>query len=253
MAKQKQKPKDEGPKGAPEWVVTFTDMISLLVTFFVLLMTFSSLEDYDLLKVESWLSGNTGIVQNRGLVSVDLPEEDVQAATDVRRGAMYPHDRPADRLEENLAEMGQRKRPGDLEMFFEDVEDGILIEFGEEGIFPLGSAAVPAPLIKSLGEMAKVLEVYPHLVVIEGYPDRAFTPSSRFGTAEELSFARANACAQIMLRASNLPVERVQIIGMGEEPPPGDDARRKPRHHRQGVLIRVLTLSKLRASFVENR
>ena len=42
MAKKKKQQEDEAPPGAPEWIVTFSDMISLLVTFFILLMTFST-------------------------------------------------------------------------------------------------------------------------------------------------------------------------------------------------------------------
>ena len=67
MAKKKKKrPEDPGPKGAPEWVVTFTDMISLLVTFFVLLMTFSSIEDYDRLRVDGFLTGTRGNIKQIG-------------------------------------------------------------------------------------------------------------------------------------------------------------------------------------------
>ena len=37
---------DPGVEGAPEWITTFVDMISLLVTFFILLYTFSSIEEF---------------------------------------------------------------------------------------------------------------------------------------------------------------------------------------------------------------
>lgn len=33
---------DEAPAGAPAWVITFADLMSLLLTFFVLLLSFSS-------------------------------------------------------------------------------------------------------------------------------------------------------------------------------------------------------------------
>ena len=33
---------DDAPPGAPEWIVTFADLMSLLLTFFVLLLSFSS-------------------------------------------------------------------------------------------------------------------------------------------------------------------------------------------------------------------
>ncbi len=41
---QKQRESDEAP-GAPEWMVTFSDCMTLLLTFFVLLLTFSSFDD----------------------------------------------------------------------------------------------------------------------------------------------------------------------------------------------------------------
>ena len=78
-ARKKRRHEDPGPPGAPEWVVTFTDMISLLVTFFVLLMTFSSLDAFDALKIDAWLDGNKGIHATRGWVMPDLPSSDVIA------------------------------------------------------------------------------------------------------------------------------------------------------------------------------
>jgi len=43
MAEEKQKPpEEEGGEGAPLWIISFADMISLLMAFFVMLSTFSS-------------------------------------------------------------------------------------------------------------------------------------------------------------------------------------------------------------------
>ena len=39
------KPEEEQPAGAPEWMVTFSDIVTLLVTFFVLMLTFSSMDE----------------------------------------------------------------------------------------------------------------------------------------------------------------------------------------------------------------
>ena len=38
---------EDGIDGAPPWITTFVDMVSLLVTFFILLFTFSSIREYD--------------------------------------------------------------------------------------------------------------------------------------------------------------------------------------------------------------
>ena len=45
MAKDKVRPPEEGPGGAPKWMVTFSDCMTLLLTFFVLLLSFSSFDD----------------------------------------------------------------------------------------------------------------------------------------------------------------------------------------------------------------
>ena len=78
MAKKKKKREDEGVPGAPDWVVTFTDMISLLVTFFVLLMTFSSMDDRELLKEASWLDRTESVLQEKeGLSINEAPLENI--------------------------------------------------------------------------------------------------------------------------------------------------------------------------------
>jgi len=41
MAQEKAKVEEEGPAGAPDWMVTFSDCMTLLLTFFVLLLSFA--------------------------------------------------------------------------------------------------------------------------------------------------------------------------------------------------------------------
>ena len=48
MAREKKSPPADEPAGAPEWMVTFSDCMTLLLTFFVLLLSFSSFDDQDL-------------------------------------------------------------------------------------------------------------------------------------------------------------------------------------------------------------
>lgn len=45
MARGKKQPQADGDPGAPEWMVTFSDCMTLLLTFFVLLLSFSSFDD----------------------------------------------------------------------------------------------------------------------------------------------------------------------------------------------------------------
>jgi len=45
MARRERKPEPQHADGAPEWMVTFSDCMTLLLTFFVLLLSFSSFDD----------------------------------------------------------------------------------------------------------------------------------------------------------------------------------------------------------------
>ena len=253
MARKKKRrpPEPSGPKGAPEWVVTFTDMISLLVTFFVLLMTFSSLEQYDVLKIDAWLDGKGSIHKVTGFTIQQPLEHDQVAATDVQRGAMLPHVRPAEKLPESLADMGQKKTAEHLELDLEQVADGLVIEFGAEQSFLPGSAVLAPGLRRQLGEIGRVLENYPHLVVVEGFTDGAFKPSALHPDAESLSFARASSAAGALLAESRLRSELVQVAGLGAARPRADDETLEGRRQNRRIQLRILSLSRARASHLE--
>ncbi len=50
MRRKRKQPEPDGPAGAPEWMVTFSDCMTLLLTFFVLLLSFSSFNDKDIFR-----------------------------------------------------------------------------------------------------------------------------------------------------------------------------------------------------------
>ena len=55
MAKERVKI-EEAPGGAPKWMVTFSDCMTLLLTFFVLLLSFSSFDDKAFRKMSTALA-----------------------------------------------------------------------------------------------------------------------------------------------------------------------------------------------------
>lgn len=248
MGKKKRKRAEPtGPPSAPEWIVTFTDMISLLVTFFVLLMTFSSMEEYDLLKVASFLQGREGVMSSTGFVAPELPDEDLLSATDILRGAASPHTRPPDKLPDSIEEMGQKMTEQHLGLELERVADGLVLDFGRQASFAPGSATPNPDLTKSLRELGKVLENYPHLVVVEGFTDAGFLPTPTYPDAEAMGFARAAAAARILLDTSDMPPQLMQVASGGDRAPRGDDATATGRQLNRRIEVRIVALSKLRA------
>lgn len=246
MGKKKE---DGGPPSAPDWIVTFADMISLLVTFFILLMTFSSLEALDAFKSGKKILATTGVLTSgKGSSAIDPPEVDVMMAKDATRGAQIPHTRPASELLENLEEMGQENTDEHTEVDLNSIEDGLVIRFDDRATFAPGSTELSEHLRSAVEELARVLEHYPYTVLIEGHTDDHFKRTQLYPSAAALSAARAGSVASTMIGASNLEPRNIQVAGHGDAAPLEPNDTPEGRKSNRRVEIRVMSLSQVRAA-----
>ncbi len=71
MAKEKKQIPEEDPGGAPEWMVTFSDCMTLLLTFFVLLLSYSSFDEAKLRDLSDSLGREEPIVQKANAMRLD--------------------------------------------------------------------------------------------------------------------------------------------------------------------------------------
>ncbi len=243
---------EEPLPGAPDWIVTFTDLTSLLVTFFVLLMTFSSFDENEreimIIKGLSMLGHKGAIESEEEPDLVTPPERDRLIAVDADRGADSPHVRPQSKLLENLEEMGQQTAPDQIEVDLRLGRDGLLIGFGPDASFAPGSVRVQRQLAERLTELAKVAQHYPNLLVVEGHTDDGFVPSARYPTTEALSLARAAAAAEILLAAGTLSPKMIQIAGLGSHRPRNTEASALARAENRRIEVRIVALSKARST-----
>lgn len=246
MAKQliKVKTVEDGVDGAPPWITTFVDMTSLLVTFFILLFTFSSIQAYDSFTFPKNILGLSGTMEGDASRDMQAPAEDVMSSYDLARGARVPHARPLDQLAENVEEMGQKLDEQHQTLDLNHVGDGLRIRFDTKAGFLPGDARVSSDLAKSLSEAADVLQHYPHLVVIEGFTDDAFRPTTDFPTAEDLALARAEAAAAVLASSGHVGRERLLVTGVGAVPRPdvsGDDALTRKANRRVEIVIQAVS------------
>lgn len=237
------------PAGAPDWIVTFADMISLLVTFFILLMTFSTMETYDAFQTQGRLFGSAGTLRNdTGDTMTEPPNVDFMAAMDAMRGAALPHSRPAEDLLDDLSLQGARPDEEHAPVDLNAVADGILVRYDERASFGPGSTEISPYLDTAIRELSTVVEHYPHMVVVEGHTDDSFRPSARFPDAESVSLARAEAVAEIILATSKIDPLQLQISGYGSDRPREDNLTPEGRRLNRRIEIRILSLSEARAS-----
>ena len=218
---------DEPEGGGEGWLVSYCDMISLLVTFFLMMMTFSTSSKGDVKSV------GVGILKGRGGVFPNLTG--------------YPAgDAPPEPILNSIAEAieGQRGVGGLKDAIALSPEvDGITIQFGEDCSFAPGSAELTPALQKQLESVGKAVQTYTHLIVVEGHTDDRFKSTVDYPDAEALSAARAVAAARVLIDAGHVPPDLLQIAGRGSEKPrrPNDSALNRTWNRR--VEVRLIAIA----------
>lgn len=239
---------EEGIEGAPPWIATFVDMCSLLVTFFILLFSFSSTREYETFASPKNIFGGRGLSKSTAN-SMSAPENDLMLGMDLARGSRIRHTRPVDQLSDNLEEMGQRLTEERREIDLGTVSDGLRIEFDAEAGFEQGSTQVGPELQVALRELAETVKHYPLVVLIEGHTDDAFRATRRHPDELSMSIARARAAADVLTR-HGLDPALVQVTGLGSSLPrtsgPSSATTRKGNRR---VSVRLVAMSKERHAF----
>jgi chemotaxis protein MotB len=78
MAREKKTIEEDIPDGAPEWMVTFSDCMTLLLTFFVLLLSFTSYGDHELPFAGTTLTKSMPSIGDESAVDKDSMKQSAQ-------------------------------------------------------------------------------------------------------------------------------------------------------------------------------
>jgi chemotaxis protein MotB len=240
---------EEAPPSAPDWIVTFSDMVSLLVTFFVLLLTFSSLSPHEALRLPGWMRGPGGALPSLGgSDAVKPPGYEVQSEMQLEDGSSVPHVRPAEALAEDVENMGQRLDEQHLEVDFTAAADGLRLRYDARCSFEPGSAQPSEELRRTLIELGRSLAPYAHIALIEAHADDHFVPSAEYPDVEALCAARASAAAAVLIEEGGLAAQRVQLAAVGERAPRATNESAAGRQLNRRIEVRVLAPSAAHAS-----
>ena len=217
MAKKKNIVVNQGLDG---WVMTYGDLMSLLLTFFVLIVSFSSMQESKFEQAAESLKEAFGVMaQPEHVIELNKPLIPRKSDREGNLEFLYEvRDLEKTVLEENL----------DDQIMIETRDDGVLIRLPAPLLFRSGQAVlldVSQPVLKKL---ASLFRKFPGEVRVEGHTDNIPITSASFPSNWELSSARAVAVARYF-QGLGIPPGRLAATGYGEYRPQGsndtDDGR----------------------------
>ncbi|MCM3079675.1 OmpA/MotB family protein [Brevibacillus invocatus] len=128
----------------------------------------------------------------------------------------------------------------ELNLDFEETEDGLRIRLPETILFRSGSADLQEKGKEIVATVSSVLQQYPHFVRIEGYTDDVPIGRSVYQSNWELSSARAISVMREMVDVHELPATRFTVAGWGENKPLVDNSNAENRARNRRVEIMIL-------------
>jgi chemotaxis protein MotB len=223
-------------EGAPDWVVTFGDLMSLLLCFFVLMLSFSEM-DRQKYKLMSGSMAQAFGVQRKTRV-MEVPKGQKIIAKD------FDQDVIATRMREELI----REIRSEVEKYLSDVGnlvrvdqegDRVIIRLMGETTFDSGQAVIRAemaPLLRSIGEMLKDTKGE---VIVAGHTDNVPVSGGPYGSNRVLSMARAASVAEFLIREAGVPPARIATMGYGEYRPleSNDTAEGRRKNRRVEITL----------------
>ena len=240
-------PEQPVEEGAPDWVVTFGDLMSLLLCFFVLLLSFSETDKAIYKEVAGSMSEAFG-VQRKDRV-LDSPMGMKIIARDFDQQAFLAFQR-AEVIATQLKEEIDQELNKDYHSDVQDIENLIQVETGEnsvtirmmgESTFDSGKASVRPEIVIMIEKIASVLKKTEGDIIIAGHTDNVPIKRGPYKSNLALSMARAASVAEIMLNRSHVKPERISTMGFGEYRPKesNDNPEGRKKNRRVEITLKL--------------
>ena len=216
------KPREQGGGGGgndgpdPDaWMVTFSDLLTLLMTFFVLIFASSD-------PVKSKFFEAFG--QSQGVFGM-FRTSFFQEITAVTR-----QDVSQDRVQVFLAEVGA------VDIEVRQTDEGLFITLPANAYFEPGSARLRPVARQRVAKLAELLKYSQHHIRVVGHSDNQEASRTQYQNAWDLSLARSHHVLQLLI-SLQIDERRLSVVGYGDTRPRFTNRTRAGRRRNRRVEL----------------
>jgi len=240
--------------GAPGWMVTFGDMMSLLLTFFILLLSMATIDVVKYRQVAESFRNQFGTL-DKETRQFDKPEEvtleDIKNEEDalkividkivemvqdsqlqkylkveVKDGQINVAGKMTEMKEaakktELISQLNSIIEAENMKEIVKVVLDprGVGVRIADKNLFDSGQAKVKPESFKVLYKIGKLIQQKNSKVLVEGHTDDIPIKTSRYPSNWELSSARASSVARFLIKYSKISTDQIQVVGAADTKP----------------------------------
>ena len=225
MKKNSKKP--EEPEKGGKWLSTFNDMVTLLLTFFVLILSMSKLDVAKVNEAVYAINDAFGMLSSAETGDIKAFEPFILPIK-TRRSSLSEKKRE---LAEHIDKIGN--------MDAKVMEGGVSVILKEELFFKTGMSEIEEKNYPSLKNLCSILQKTDCQIRVEGHTDDVPIENKRFPSNWELSVARAVNVVKYFISKGNISPERLSAAGYGDSKPlyPNVSNHNRELNRRVGIIL----------------
>lgn len=265
------------PAGSPAWMATFADLMSLLMCFFVLLLSFSEMDALKFKQLAGSMKEAFGVQRN--IKTKEAPKGTSIIAKQFSPGKPIPtkikvmRQQTTDRPKRNIkftdsnsmnnkareaikkeleketakksqetvkrikASLNQEIKKGTIDVIGKN--DEVVIRINEKGSFPSGSATLNKDFDKIMKKISFLVKSTPGDVIISGHTDDIPIYTYLFRSNWELSSSRAVSVLKAIIKNQKIDPKRLSVQGHAETLPIASNKTATGRAKNRRVEIKI--------------
>lgn len=227
------------PEGAPAWLATMGDLMSNLLVFFVLMLSFANMDKQVFLQTMQSIQTALGIIDTNSAQSFDksIIEWSQQPSSPCEVQRMDESSSPSPSMDQRIMQQIQQAiaKNGLSRVVEADAsERGVIVRVKGNALFkPASDQLLPISFV-FLDEVIRIAQEFPYELSIEGHTDDSDIDSRRFPTNWHLSTARSISVLRYMIERGGIDPSRVAVSGFGSTRPivPNDTPEHRAANRR---------------------